>query len=80
MSVDINQSLMKKGRCSGMANSFNDLAARAKADWSEDARRVYEAASAEFQAEVGESVPSWAPHSPSAQGSVVDTASFAFAL
>ncbi|HIY67585.1 MAG TPA: helix-turn-helix domain-containing protein [Candidatus Agrococcus pullicola] len=37
-----------------MAKSFNELAARAKADWDGDTRRVYEAASAEFEEEVRE--------------------------
>jgi len=37
-----------------MTKSFNDLADRAKAEWSDDARRVYEAASSEFKAELNE--------------------------
>lgn len=37
-----------------MAKSFNELADRAKAGWSDDTQRVYEAASAEFTAEVNE--------------------------
>lgn len=37
-----------------MAKSFNDLADRAKAEWSDDGRRVYEAASSEFKAEMNE--------------------------
>lgn len=39
-----------------MANSFKDLADRAKDGWSDDARAVYNAVSAELQAEVGEQV------------------------
>lgn len=35
-----------------MAKSFNELAARAKATWSEDAVTVFEAASASFDAEL----------------------------
>ncbi len=37
-----------------MARDFNELADRAKAAWSDDTRRLYEAASAEFAAEVNE--------------------------
>ncbi len=37
-----------------MAKNFNELADRAKAAWSDDTRRVYEAASSEFTAEVNE--------------------------
>lgn len=37
-----------------MAKNFSDLADRAKAGWSEDTRRVYDSASAEFIAEVDE--------------------------
>lgn len=37
-----------------MAKSFKELADRTKADWDDDARRVYEAAAAEFAAEVNE--------------------------
>lgn len=37
-----------------MAKDFNELAGRAKAAWSDDTRRVYEAASSEFAAEVNE--------------------------
>ena len=37
-----------------MAKSFNDLADRAKAGWSDEARRVYEAVSSEFAAEANE--------------------------
>ncbi len=37
-----------------MAKNFNELADRAKASWSDDTRRVYEAASSEFIAEVKE--------------------------
>lgn len=35
-----------------MAKNFDDLVGRAKTDWSEDARRVYEEAASEFAAEV----------------------------
>lgn len=35
-----------------MARSFNELAARAKAGWSDDAVAVYEAASSSFDAEL----------------------------
>ncbi|MET4782074.1 helix-turn-helix transcriptional regulator [Glaciihabitans sp. UYNi722] len=35
-----------------MAKNFNELVDRAKATWSDDTRRVYEAASSEFAAEV----------------------------
>ena len=37
-----------------MAKSFTDLATRAKETWSDDTRRVYDAASAVFRAEVDE--------------------------
>jgi DNA-binding phage protein len=37
-----------------MAKNFNELADRAKAAWSDDTRRVYEAAASEFTAEVNE--------------------------
>lgn len=37
-----------------MAKKFENLAAAAKAGWSEDGRRAYEAASAQFDAEVAE--------------------------
>ena len=37
-----------------MTKNFDELAGRAKAAWSEDTRRVYEAASSEFAAEVSE--------------------------
>jgi len=37
-----------------MAKKFSDLADRAKAGWSEDTHKVYDAASAEFIAEVDE--------------------------
>lgn len=37
-----------------MAQQFDDLAARVKATWSDDTRHVYEAAAAEFAAEVDE--------------------------
>lgn len=35
-----------------MTRSFDPLAARAKASWSQDTRAVYEAASATFEAEM----------------------------
>ena len=37
-----------------MAKDFDELADRAKAAWSDDTRRVYEAASSEFAAELDE--------------------------
>lgn len=37
-----------------MGRSFDELAAGAKAGWSEDARRVYDAAVSGFDAEMGE--------------------------
>ena len=37
-----------------MSKDFNELVDRAKAAWSDDTRRVYEAASSEFTAEVNE--------------------------
>lgn len=37
-----------------MAKNFNELAARAKTEWCDNTRRVYEAASAEFIAEIHE--------------------------
>lgn len=37
-----------------MAKNFDDLATAAKAGWSDDGRRVYEAASAQFAAELDE--------------------------
>lgn len=37
-----------------MAKSFDDLVERDKATWSEDAHRVYDAASRQFEAEVTE--------------------------
>jgi ribosome-binding protein aMBF1 (putative translation factor) len=37
-----------------MGKSFNELAAAAKAGWSEDARRVYDAAVSAFDAEMSE--------------------------
>jgi len=37
-----------------MAKDFNELADRAKAAWTDDTRRVYEAASSEFAAELDE--------------------------
>jgi ribosome-binding protein aMBF1 (putative translation factor) len=37
-----------------MGKSFNELAAAAKAGWSEDARRVYDAAVSAFDAEMDE--------------------------
>jgi len=37
-----------------MAKDFNELADRAKAAWTDDTRRVYEAASSEFAAELNE--------------------------
>ena len=37
-----------------MAKSFEELANRAKANWSDDERRVYEAASKQFIAEMDE--------------------------
>lgn len=37
-----------------MAKSFDELAGRAKATWSEDERRVYEAASEQFTTEMDE--------------------------
>lgn len=37
-----------------MAKDFKELADRAKASWTDDTRRVYEAASVEFTAEVDE--------------------------
>lgn len=37
-----------------MAKNFKELADRAKESWTEETRRVYEAASAEFTAEVDE--------------------------
>lgn len=37
-----------------MTKDFNELADRAKAAWSDDTRRVYEAASSEFAAELNE--------------------------
>lgn len=37
-----------------VAKSFNELADRAKAAWSDDTQRVYEAAASEFTAEVKE--------------------------
>ncbi len=35
-----------------VAKNFDDLVERAKADWSDDARRVYEAASRQFAVEM----------------------------
>lgn len=37
-----------------MTSNFTELADRAKAEWSDETRRVYEAASSEFIAEVNE--------------------------
>jgi len=37
-----------------MGRSFDELAAAAKAGWSEDARRVYDAAVSAFDAEMGQ--------------------------
>ncbi len=37
-----------------MAKDFNELSDRAKATWSDDTRRVYEAASTQFAAEMRE--------------------------
>jgi histone H3/H4 len=37
-----------------MTKSFDDLASAAKTAWSDDARRVYEAASAQFTEELAE--------------------------
>jgi len=39
-----------------MSKTFKDLAARAKAEWSEDTRAAYEAASASFDAELASRV------------------------